>query len=201
MIRSLPVLLLAVVVCFPGAVFARGKHKERHHPPNDGAEHADMLERWQNELELDAKQREAIEKILQKHEEESAKDRAAMKKLHEKMEALEKRLHRSRLETHEKVRDVLGFEQRERFDRMRMRGRFERKHRRIKIHKRFKEDPREEGLFIEEGPEGGWKERFMPPPEMWEGEDGPDRGRGRWHEEGEDGEDSQEFEFEWEEED
>lgn len=90
-------------------------------PPDDAGDHEPLrqerfLERLDQALKLDDKQKETIGKIIEKTTARDKSKIAELQALRKKMKALAQDLHRSNQESREAIRDALNLDQKEKFD-------------------------------------------------------------------------------------
>lgn len=145
----------------------------------------DFIEMMYDRLDLDDKQRRKVKAVVDEANSKTGKKLRQMRKLREQLETLEKGINAAKREAFENIRSELNYEQRERFDELRLHHRGHQRHRRRRIRMKRRGDDGEmeemEMFLDEDDPRRlprGW--RFMPPPEMWEGDEAP--GRYRRHE-------------------
>lgn len=179
--KSIVFLTAAALLLGSGAAFALECEKGMCHEEKPEIMGKDYHEFLGDHLKLDKEQRKKIKTILKDSQSGLQKRLKAIRKQREKMRKLKEQMDREIRSVHEKIREELTFDQKDRFDEMRLRGKRKRRERMRgvpvepgELPPEVLEEMEKRGRMKEWMKKGPRPEQF--PPEMWE--EGPDYERG-----------------------
>lgn len=125
-IRFIAVLSAAALLCPGGAEAERGRKKKPEGPPILSDEY---LERLEDRLKLEGKQKDKVESVVKSARPGIKRKWDDLQKLQKRVEALSKKLRNSMREVSENIREQLDYDQKEKFDEMRMRQKWRQRRR------------------------------------------------------------------------